>query len=92
MDEAVENTIKILSVARVMKPKPPIVFTIQSYHPDLTDVSPVLARKAPFLEELVEGSKWVKLDPRVAVERQPDERGMNGPIDAELLGKLLDEY
>jgi len=46
-----------------MKPKPPIVFTIQSYNPDLTDVSPVLVRKTPFLKELVEGSKWVKLDP-----------------------------
>jgi len=61
--KTVENTVKILRVARAMKSKPPIVFTIQSYNPDLTDVSPVLVRKTPFLEELVEGSKWVKLDP-----------------------------
>ena len=46
---------------KAMKPKPPIVFTIQSYNPDLTDVSSVLVRKTPFLKELVEGSKWVKL-------------------------------
>lgn len=59
-------------MARAMKPKLPIVFTIQSYNPDLTDVSPVLVRKTPFLKELVEGSKWVKLDPRVEVEHQPD--------------------
>ena len=60
-------------MARAIKPKPPIVLTIQSYNPDLTDVSPVLVRKTPFLKELVEGAKWVKLDPRVEVERQPDE-------------------
>jgi len=73
LDEAVENTVKILRVARAIKPKPPIVFTIQSYNSDLTDVAPALIRKTPFLQELLEGSKWVKLDPRVEVERQPDE-------------------
>jgi len=73
LDEAVENTVKILRVARAMKPKPPIVFTIDCYNTDLTDVAPALIRKTPFRKLLVEGSKWIELDPRVEVERQPDE-------------------
>lgn len=71
LDEAVENTIKILRAARAMKPKPPIVFTIMSYNDTFTDVAPVLLKKLPAIKELGEGSKWDKLDPRL--ERQPDE-------------------
>jgi len=72
LDEAVENTAKILRVARMMKSKPPIIFTCISYNAAFTDVSPVQLMKIPGLKEVcVEGSKWDKLDPRV--ERQPDE-------------------
>ena len=72
LDEAVENTVEILKVARAMKPKPPIIFTIMSYNAAFTDAPPVLLKKVPAVKEVcVEGSKWDKLDPRL--DRQPDE-------------------
>lgn len=75
LDEAVENTVKILRVARAMKPKPPIVFAQSRYNPHFTDVSPVLIKKIPLLLEVqAEGSKWDKLDPRLG--HQPDEPWM----------------
>ena len=73
LDEAVENTNRILRVARRMKPKPPIIFTTVCFNAAMTDVSPALVRKTPLLKMLVEGSKWVELDPRIDAERQPDE-------------------
>ena len=73
LDDAVENTLKILRVARKMKPKPPIIYTTQCYNPSMTDVSPALVRKTPFLKLMVEGSPWVKLDPRIEAEREPNE-------------------
>jgi nicotinamidase-related amidase len=39
----------------------------------MTDVSPSFVRKTPFLKQMVEGSKWVKLDPRIEAVREPDE-------------------
>jgi len=72
LDDAVEHSVEILKVARAMKPKPPIIFTVMSYNPYFTDASPVMLKKFPVLKEVcVEGSKWDKLDPRL--ERQPDE-------------------
>jgi len=72
LDEAVENTVKLLRVARSMKVKPPIIFTCFSYNAALTDVSPIQIKKMPGLKEIcIEGSKWDALDPRLA--RQPDE-------------------
>jgi len=72
MDEPIANTLKILHLARKMKPKPPIIFTCISYNATFSDVSPVKLLKVPTLKEVaVEGSKWDKLDPRL--ERQADE-------------------
>jgi maleamate amidohydrolase len=72
LDEAVENTLKILKVARAMKPKPPIIFTIMTYNAAFTDVSPLMIKKIPASKQVcVEGSKWDKIDPRL--EQQADE-------------------
>ena len=72
LDEAVENTVKLLRVARSMKVKPPIIFTCFSYNAALTDVSPIQIKKMPGLKEIcIEGSKWDAIDPRL--ERQADE-------------------
>jgi nicotinamidase-related amidase len=73
LDEAIENTLKILRVARKMQPKPPIIYTTDCYDPSFTDVAPALIRKTPLRKLLVKGSKWIELDPRIEAERQPDE-------------------
>jgi len=72
LDDAVENTVKILSFARQMKPKPPIIFTTITYNAAFTDASLVHIKKIPGMKKVaVEGSKWDKIDPRL--QWQPDE-------------------
>jgi nicotinamidase-related amidase len=64
----VEATNHVLAAAR--KGGIPVIFTTIGFEPNLKDGS-LWLQKAPGLEELIIGSKWVEIDPRL--ERQEDE-------------------
>ena len=64
----VEATNHVLAAAR--KGGIPVIFTTIGFEPNLKDGS-LWLQKAPGLEELIVGGKWVEIDPRL--ERQEDE-------------------
>ena len=64
----VEATNHVLAAARAGGI--PVIFTTIGFEPNLKDGS-LWLQKAPGLEELIIGSKWVEIDPRL--ERQEDE-------------------
>lgn len=79
IDEAVDNTVRILRAANDVERRPPVIFTVHSYNPFLTDASPAQVRKTAFLKTpfVIEGSKWVQLDPRIEAERRPSDPVIN---------------
>ena len=64
----VEATNRVLAVAR--EREIPVIFTTIGFEPSLKDAS-LWLEKLPALEELIVGSKWVEIDPRL--ERREDE-------------------
>jgi maleamate amidohydrolase len=64
----VEATNRVLTVAR--EREIPVIFTTIGFEPNLKDAS-LWLEKLPALEELIIGSKWVEIDPRL--ERREDE-------------------
>jgi maleamate amidohydrolase len=64
----VEATSRVLAVAR--ERGIPVIFTTIGFEPNLKDAS-LWLEKLPALEELIVGSKWVEIDPRL--ERREDE-------------------
>ena len=64
----VEATNRVLTVAR--EQEIPVIFTTIGFEPNLKDAS-LWLEKLPALEELIVGSKWVEIDPRLA--RREDE-------------------
>jgi maleamate amidohydrolase len=64
----VEATNRVLTVAR--EREIPVIFTTIGFEPNLKDAS-LWLEKLPALEELIVGSKWVEIDPRL--ERREDE-------------------
>lgn len=68
LDAEVEATARLLAVAR--ERGVPVVFTTIGFDPDLADAS-IWPQKMPALGELVVGTKWVEIDPRL--ERRPGE-------------------
>ena len=64
----VEATNRLLDAAR--ERKIPIIFTTIGFEPNLKDAS-LWLEKLPALEELIVGSSWVEIDPRL--ERREDE-------------------
>jgi maleamate amidohydrolase len=64
----VEATSRVLAVAR--EREIPVIFTTIGFEPNLKDAS-LWLQKLPALEELILGSKWVEIDPRL--ERREDE-------------------
>jgi maleamate amidohydrolase len=64
----VEATNRVLTVAR--EQEIPVIFTTIGFEPNLKDAS-LWLEKLPALEELIVGSKWVEIDPRL--ERREDE-------------------
>jgi maleamate amidohydrolase len=64
----VEATNRVLAVAR--ERGIPVIFTTIGFEPNLKDAS-LWREKLPALEELIVGSKWVEIDPRL--ERREDE-------------------
>ncbi len=64
----IEATNRVLAPAR--KGGIPVIFTTIGFEPNLKDGS-LWLQKAPGLEELIIGSKWVEIDPRL--ERREDE-------------------
>jgi maleamate amidohydrolase len=64
----VEATNRVLAVAR--EREIPVIFTTIGFEPNLKDAS-LWLEKLPALEELIVGSKWVEIDPRL--ERREDE-------------------
>jgi nicotinamidase-related amidase len=58
----------VLAVAR--EREIPVIFTTIGFEPNLKDAS-LWLEKLPALEELIVGSKWVEIDPRL--ERREDE-------------------
>jgi maleamate amidohydrolase len=64
----VEATSRVLAVAR--EREIPVIFTTIGFDPNLKDAS-LWLEKLPALEELIVGSKWVEIDPRL--ERREDE-------------------
>jgi maleamate amidohydrolase len=64
----VEATSRVLAVAR--EREIPVIFTTIGFEPNLKDAS-LWLEKLPALEELIVGSKWVEIDPRL--ERREDE-------------------
>jgi maleamate amidohydrolase len=64
----VEATNRMLAVAR--EREIPVIFTTIGFEPNLKDAS-LWLEKLPALEELIVGSKWVEIDPRL--ERREDE-------------------
>jgi maleamate amidohydrolase len=64
----VEATNRVLAVAR--EREIPIIFTTIGFEPNLKDAS-LWLEKLPALEDLIVGSKWVEIDPRL--ERREDE-------------------
>jgi nicotinamidase-related amidase len=68
LSREVEATNYVLAAAR--KGGIPVIFTTIGFEPNLKDGS-LWLQKAPGLEELIVGGKWVEIDPRL--ERQEDE-------------------
>ena len=64
----VEATSRLLAVAR--EREIPVIFTTIGFEPNLKDAS-LWLEKLPALEDLILGSKWVEIDPRL--ERREDE-------------------
>jgi maleamate amidohydrolase len=64
----VEATNRVLAVAR--EREIPVIFTTIGFEPNLKDAS-LWLEKLPALEDLIVGSKWVEIDPRL--ERREDE-------------------
>ena len=64
----VEATNRVLAAAR--EREIPIIFTTIGFEPNLKDAS-LWLEKLPALEDLIVGSKWVEIDPRL--ERREDE-------------------
>jgi maleamate amidohydrolase len=64
----VEATNRVLTVAR--EREIPVIFTTIGFEPNLKDAS-LWLEKLPALEDLIVGSKWVEIDPRL--ERREDE-------------------
>jgi maleamate amidohydrolase len=64
----VEATSRLLAVAR--EREIPVIFTTIGFEPNLKDAS-LWLEKLPALEDLIVGSKWVEIDPRL--ERREDE-------------------
>jgi nicotinamidase-related amidase len=64
----VESTNRVLAVAR--EREIPVIFTTIGFEPNLKDAS-LWLEKLPALGELIVGSKWVEIDPRL--ERREDE-------------------
>jgi maleamate amidohydrolase len=64
----VEATSRLLAVAR--ERGIPVIFTTIGFEPNLKDAS-LWLEKLPALEDLILGSKWVEIDPRL--ERREDE-------------------
>jgi maleamate amidohydrolase len=64
----VEATSSLLAVAR--EREIPVIFTTIGFEPNLKDAS-LWLEKLPALEDLIVGSKWVEIDPRL--ERREDE-------------------
>jgi maleamate amidohydrolase len=64
----VEATSRLLAVAR--EREIPVIFTTIGFEPNLKDAS-LWLEKLPALEDLIVGSKWVEIDPRL--ERHEDE-------------------
>jgi maleamate amidohydrolase len=58
----VEATNRVLAVAR--EREIPVIFTTIGFEPNLKDAS-LWIEKLPALEELIVGSKWVEIDPRL---------------------------
>jgi len=68
LDSQVDATNVLLNKARTRDV--PVIFTTVAYNPDLQDAG-VWIKKIPSNNWLVEGSKWVAVDPRL--ERRPEE-------------------
>jgi maleamate amidohydrolase len=68
LDEVVAATGRVLEVARSRGL--PVAFTVIAFQPGTLDAEPWL-RKMPGLRELVEGTKWCEIDPRL--DPRPDE-------------------
>jgi maleamate amidohydrolase len=64
----VEATSRLLAVAR--EREIPVIFTTIGFEPNLKDAS-LWLEKLPALEDLIVGSEWVEIDPRL--ERREDE-------------------
>jgi maleamate amidohydrolase len=64
----VEATNRVLTAAR--EGEIPVIFTTIGFEPNLKDGS-LWLKKAPGLEELIVGGKWVEIDPRL--ERKDEE-------------------
>ena len=64
----VESTNRVLAVAR--EREIPVIFTTIGFEPNLKDAS-LWLEKLPALGELIVGSEWVEIDPRL--ERREDE-------------------
>ena len=62
LDAPLLETVRILEAARGTGI--PIIFTTVAYDPSLKDAG-LFIRKVPSLKWLVEGSRWVELDPRL---------------------------
>ncbi len=62
LDAPLQETVRILEAARGAGR--PVIFTTVAYDPSLKDAG-LFLRKVPSLKWLVEGSRWVELDPRL---------------------------
>jgi maleamate amidohydrolase len=91
---AVAEIVRLLEVARVAGV--PIVFSTVSYDADLVEAG-VWPRKIPGQRVLVEGTRWVEIDPRLG--RRPDETLLvkkyascffGTPLAAQLTAKRID--
>lgn len=71
LQETVANTAALLDVARDANPAVPIYFTTMAYDPTLKDLPSVIRKKRRAPVDLIEGTKWVELDP--LLRRRPEE-------------------
>ncbi len=68
LNAVIESTRELLDAARAMSV--PVFYTTTAYEPDLKDAG-LFVVKIPSLQILIQGSRWVELDPRL--ERRPSE-------------------
>jgi len=70
LDEMVENTIKVINLAK--EKNVPTIYTVVAWKPDFSDGGGLYGIKFPSLRQITLGSEWAELDDRLPYDAEKD--------------------